>query len=289
MELTRRQFLTGAAVVAAAPLVPKPALAAGRPDVPVEEQTFEALGLNPAHDGLRIAQISDIHVGPKTGLEMVRAAIDAVNAQNPDLVVLTGDYLCHDKKGVGLMREQLGGLKAPTVAILGNHDHWVDAAGAKDALVRHGYAVLQNQHESVTLKGEPFTIVGIDDLWTGNADPERAFRGAPFESRVVLAHVPRTAKQLAKMKQPMVVLSGHTHGGQVNIPAVTNGLMRLLTREPYNRGRFRIGDVQLYVNRGIGMSGIPVRLNAPPEVTVVTLRSPPPMTARELLFGLAPT
>jgi predicted MPP superfamily phosphohydrolase len=287
MELSRRQFLTGTAAVATVAALPKQALATGQPIVPVEEQTFEVPGLHPAHDGLRIAQISDIHVGPRTGEEMVRAAIATVNAQNPDLVVLTGDYLCHDRKAVGLMKEQLGGLKAPTVAILGNHDHWVDAAGAKDALVRLGYAVLQNQHEQVTLKGERFSIVGIDDLWTGHAEPVRAFKGAPFESRIVLAHVPRTAKQLAAMKEPMVVLSGHTHGGQLNIPGVTSGLMRLVTREPYDRGRFRIGDVQLYVNRGIGLSGIPVRINAPPEVTVITLRSPPPVGLKEILYGLS--
>ena len=189
------------------------------------------------------------------------------------IVVLTGDYLCQSKSGVPLVREQLGGLKAPTVAILGNHDYWVDADGAQNGLESHGYAVLRNQHTTVTLRGEPFAVIGVDDLRTKHADIEKSFRGAPAGSRIVLAHVPQTADLLAKLGEPMVVLSGHTHGGQIHVPGITAALTRLIDGERYLRGRFDVGQVQLHVSRGVGNSGPRVRIDAPAEVTVVTLRA----------------
>lgn len=277
---SRRHFLSRGAVAASAvafglDLSQAQALCATRALARLEEQTFFLPTLDPAHEGLRIAQLSDIHVGFSTPLEVVRGAIDAANAASPDLVVLTGDYLCQSRSGVGLMREQLGGLKAPTITILGNHDWWVDAQGAAQALKRHGYAVLQNENTTLTLRGEPFTVVGVDDLRTRHADVEQAFRGARAGSRLVLAHVPRTADLLKMRDEAMVVLSGHTHGGQINIPRVTAAITRLLDGETYYRGRFEIGKVQLHVNRGVGNSGPRLRVNSPPEVTLVTLRRGP--------------
>jgi uncharacterized protein len=98
-------------------------------------------------------------------------------------------------------------------------------------------------------------------------------RGLPAgASPLVLAHGPRTADALRALRRPLLCLSGHTHGGQINLPVLTPLLLSSLAREPYLRGRYRLGDVQLYVNRGVGMSGIRVRINAPPEVTLSTLR-----------------
>lgn len=271
--LSRRGLLSG--IAAATVLGPRAARAEspGYPGLAIEEQIFELPHLAPEHDGLRIAQLSDIHVGVATPVELIRAAIDAVNAAAPDLVALTGDYLSMSRRGVGLMREQLGGLQAPTVAILGNHDYWVDPEGAAQALTSLGYEVLRNGNTSIRLRNEPFGLVGIDDLVTGHADVERALRGAQPGSRLLLAHVPRTADELAARGLSDAVLSGHTHGGQVYIPGFTAPLMKCLGREPYVRGRFEIGRVQLHVNRGIGRSAIPVRAGAPPELTLVTLRA----------------
>jgi predicted MPP superfamily phosphohydrolase len=219
-----------------------------------------------------VAQLSDIHVGRRTPPARIKAALDAVNAFQPDLVVLTGDYLSHNQQGVGLLQEALGGLAAPTVAVLGNHDHWVDAAGATAALEGLGYAVLRNQHTVLRLRGVPFTVIGVDDLVTGHADPARALAGAPGGSRLVLAHAPRTADLLRDAGTPLVVLSGHTHGGQISIPILTPLLATLVAREPYLRGFFRLGAVRLYVNRGVGNTVTTVRLNSDPEVTSATLR-----------------
>ena len=115
-------------------------------------------------------------------------------------------------------------------------------------------------------------MVGIDDLWTRSADPVRAMKGAPRGSRLHLAHVPRTAEHLAIWERPMLLLSGHTHGGQVNVPLLMPAL-RWLAREPYVDGLYDVGKVQLYVTRGVGNVGLGLRLNAPPEVSLLTLRA----------------
>lgn len=270
--LSRRRLLTTAVAFAAVGAARRADACPSR--LVVEQRAFTVDGLHPAHHGLRVAQLSDLHVGPGTPRALVREAVAAVNAAQPDLVVLTGDYLVLARSGVGRMREELFGLQAPTVATLGNHDHWVDPAGARRALEGHGYAVLQNASTTLTLRGEPFTVVGVDDLATGHADVPRAFAGARAGSRLVLAHVPRTAQALAARAEPMLVLSGHTHGGQLRVPLLTDALLRGLGGERWVRGAYRVGAVQLYVNRGLGTSGVPLRVGSPPELTLATLRAP---------------
>jgi len=273
MHLTRRQFLEGAALLGAGAALAPAARAAALDEEPrVEEVSFSLPDLDPSHDGLRVAQLSDLHVGTRTPPERIAAAIALANRLGPDLVVLTGDYLSRGRETVALLKEQLGGLTAPTVAVLGNHDHWVDSAGTSRALRGLGYDVLRNQHTQLTLRGAPLSVVGVDDLLTGHADPERALAGVPAGSRLVLAHGPRTAERLRGAEQPLLVLTGHTHGGQIAIPIVTRLLLSALVREPYLRGRFLLGQVQLYVNRGIGNTAFRVRVNSDPEVTLVTLR-----------------
>ncbi|ACG72437.1 metallophosphoesterase [Anaeromyxobacter sp. K] len=276
----RRQFLKGAALLGAAGaagLVPA-ASSAAEPRLPdTDPVTFEVPGLDPAHDGLRIAQLSDLHVGPRTPSATVRAAIEDANAFAPDLVVLTGDYLSHSRRELAAMRDLLGGLVAPTIAVLGNHDVWVDPDGAAGALKGHGYEVLENGWTSIRLRGAPLHVVGVGDHLTRRDDVQRAVKGLPAGAApLVLAHGPRTADKLRHLERPMVCLSGHTHGGQINIPILTPLFLASVAREPYVRGRYQLGAVQLYVNRGIGMSGIRVRVNASPEVTLATLRRAEP-------------
>lgn len=274
----RRRFLKGTALFGGAAAAGSlPVLAAAQEvEARAERVTFFVPGLDPAHDGLRVAQLSDLHVGPRTSPEVIRRAIEEANAFAPDLVVLTGDYLSRRRAEVAGMREQLGGLAAPTVAVLGNHDVWVDPRGAAAALRGHGYEVLENAWTRVRLRGAPFTIVGVGDHLTRRDDVAAAVRGlGPGAAPLVLAHGPRTAERLATLDRPLLCLSGHTHGGQINLPIVTRLLLASL-REPYVRGRYEVGDVQLYVNRGVGMSGIRVRINAAPEVTLATLRRAEP-------------
>lgn len=273
-RIGRRGFLREAALVGAAgALGTFPTAAEARHAPPTAERvTFDVPGLDPAHHGLRVAQLSDLHVGPRTPDDVVRAAIDEANAFQPDLVVLTGDYLSHSKRELEAMRRLLGGLAAPTIAVLGNHDVWVDPNGAAAALRAHGYEVLENAWTSLRLRGAPFHVVGVGDHLTRRDDVRRAVRGLAGPTPLVLAHGPRTARGLERLGRPSLCLSGHTHGGQINIPIFTPLLLATVVREPYLRGRYGLdGGVQLYVNRGIGMSGIRVRVNSPPEVTLATL------------------
>lgn len=278
----RRQFLTGAAVTgAAAAAGVLPALAAAEDGAArAEHVVFDVPGLDPAHDGLRIAQLSDLHVGPRTAREVIRGAIEEANRFAPDLVVLTGDYLSRRRGEVEAMRDQLGGLRAPTVAVLGNHDVWIDPRGAADALRGHGYEVLENAWTRIRLRGAPFTVVGVGDHLTGRDDVLAAIRGLPASGAapLVLAHGPKTALKLRPLDRPLVCLSGHTHGGQINLPIVTS-LFLAGIREPFVRGRYELGGVQLYVNRGVGTSGIHLRVNSPAEVTLAVLRRADPARA----------
>jgi uncharacterized protein len=281
-SLSRRRFLKGAAALGAAGAAGGlPALAFARDDAPrAEHVAFRVEGLDPAHDGLRVAQLSDLHFGPRTPLSLIRAALDEANRFEPDLVVLTGDFLTRRREDVVTLRDHIGGLEAPTVAVLGNHDVWVDPIGAAAALRGHGYEVLENAWTTIRLRGVALRLVGIGDHLTRRDDVLGSLRGLPSSGAtpLVLAHGPRTADKLAALGRPALCLSGHTHGGQVNLPIVTP-LFLASIREPYARGLFRLGPVQLYVNRGIGMSGISFRLNSPPEVTLATLhRAEPPPT-----------
>src|SRR5512143_2720970 len=175
MSLTRRAFVKEIGAAAAALALPAGAPADGGP---VAEQVELALrGLHPVHDGLRIAQLSDVHVGAHTPERLSLAAVEQARRSAPDLVFLTGDYVSRNGREVGRARELLVGLPAPTFAVLGNHDHWVDGAGTAAALRSLGYEVLENRWTRVTVRGEPLAVVGVDDLLTGNADVPRAVRG----------------------------------------------------------------------------------------------------------------
>ena len=271
----RREFLAGTLSACSAAALPARADAASEAD-PAESETptFLVPGLDPAHEGLRVAQLSDLHVGPKTPAALVRAAIEEVNRFEPDLVALTGDFLSFHRREVDTMRQLLGGLSAPTFAVLGNHDHWVDPRGARDALLGLGYEVIDNAWTTIRLRGAPLAVVGVGDLSTGNADVALATRGLPPQGTpLVLAHGPRTAEPLGALGRPALCLSGHTHGGQIAIPILTPLFVRALMHERYVRGAYQVGPVSLYVNRGIGMSGLRVRVNCTAEVTLATLRA----------------
>ncbi len=271
----RRRFLRSAAIAGAAGAtgVLPVAAEAGEGVPEAERVTFNVPELDPAHDGLRVVQLSDLHVGPKADPAVVRSAIEQANAFDPELVVLTGDFLSSRRTDVGHVREHLGGLRGPVLAVLGNHDVWIDPRGAAAALRAHGYEVLENAWTTLRVRGASLPIVGVGDHLTRRDDVGTATRGLPSRgpAPLVLAHGPRTADKLRLLGRPALCLSGHTHGGQISLPILTP-LFLASMREPYIRGHYTVGDVHLYVNRGIGNSGLNVRVNSPPEVTLATLR-----------------
>ena len=240
----------------------------------VTEVEIRIANLDPRHDGVRIAQLSDIHVGKLTPRAHVRAAITAANAAKPDLVVLTGDYVTWSRHEAELAGDQLAGLVAPRVlAVLGNHDYFTWGAGVTAALERNGYDVLRTATTVATVRGAPLALVGVDDPITRHDDLDVAFKGAPDITRVVLCHAPDRAPAIAKRGADLV-LSGHTHGGQIYIKGITDRLMKRVGMH-YRRGRFAFGDrTHLYVTPGIGFSAVQRRIGegTAAEVALLTLR-----------------
>jgi len=225
------------------------------------------------HDGLRVAQLSDVHVGQATSELRIRRAVEAVNAERPDLVFLTGDYVTHSPKPLPRVRELLSGLDGRVFVVLGNHDHWVDAPYLRECFERLGYTVLQNEHRVVHVNGAPVTVLGVDDGLTGRDDVEATFRGAPERgTRLVLAHTPPTVEKLPA-HAGLVQFSGHTHGGQFIVRGLTEALFRR-AGQPYIRGHYQVNGNQLYVNRGLGFGfgGPYLRRGSEPEVAFFTLR-----------------
>jgi hypothetical protein len=240
-----------------------------RTDVPIR-------GLDPRHDGLRIAHLSDLHVGRFTPEAHVRAAIELARREQPDLVVLTGDYVCWARTEIPMAEAQLAGLTGRrVVAVLGNHDYFTSGRGVAAALARNGYDVLRNQHTTIDVAGAPLTIVGIDDPITRHADLDAAFAGVGAGgTRLVLVHYPVGARQLAARGSDLV-LSGHTHGGQIYIPRITPRLMRRAGLD-LRRGLYDIGDrTRVYVTPGVGFSGLRLRAGdgTAAEVAILTLRA----------------
>ncbi|WP_426744484.1 metallophosphoesterase [Myxococcus faecalis] len=226
------------------------------------------------HDGLRVAQLSDVHVGQATSDVRIRRAVEAVNAEAPDLVFLTGDYVTHSPKPLPRVRDVLSGLKGQVFVVLGNHDHQVNAPYLRESFERLGYTVLQNEHRVVHVKGAPVTVLGVDDGRTGRDDVDATFRGAPESgTRLVLAHTPPTVDKLPA-HAGLVQFSGHTHGGQFIVQGLTEAIFRR-AGQPYIRGHYHVNGNQLYVNRGLGFGfgGPYLRRGSEPEVAFFTLRA----------------
>ncbi|MBJ6763709.1 metallophosphoesterase [Myxococcaceae bacterium JPH2] len=238
------------------------------------EHVLHLRGIHPAHHGLRIAQLSDVHVGQATSELRIRRAVAAVNAEAPDLVFLTGDYVTHSPKPLPRVRELLAGLAGPVFVVMGNHDHWVNAPYLREGFEQLGYTVLQNEHRVVSVRGAPVTVLGVDDGLTGNDDVASTFRGAPASgTRLVLAHTPPTVEKLPA-GEGLVQFSGHTHGGQFIVRGLTEALFRR-AGQPYIRGHYSVNGNHLYVNQGLGFGfgGPYLRRGSTPEVAFFTLHA----------------
>jgi hypothetical protein len=231
-------------------------------------------GLDAAFDGYRIAQLSDLHVGGLWPRARAARWSDRVNALDVDLVALTGDYVTsgvafHEDIAavVSSMRARDG-----VVAVLGNHDYFGDAEALVTRLRARGVEVLRNQHRPLRRGGAEITIAGVDDTWSRSADVGRTVAGRdPSLPLLALAHDPQLFPELAR-RGAALVLSGHTHWGQLAVPFFPTrwNLSRLTYR--YHAGTYREGGAILHISPGLGTTGPPVRLGAAPEITVLRLR-----------------
>ena len=237
------------------------ALGLTRIDVPMN-------GLPPELSGLRIGLITDVHRSRWVTADDVVAAVGLVMSANPDLIVLGGDYVTWgDRRFVGPAAEALSGLSAPhgVFAILGNHD---DDNDMPAALTKQHVQVLRDARTRVMLNGAALELAGIR-FWTKRQSDIAAVLKGATDPVILLAHDPRRLTEAAALNVPLVV-SGHTHGGQVVLPVV--GAMA--AREfPVVAGLTRREQTTMFVSRGLGTVYVPIRLNCPPEVALMTLQS----------------
>jgi uncharacterized protein len=222
--------------------------------------------------GFRILQLSDIHHSLFVPLDQVAAVVQLSNRLRPDLVALTGDFVSYSRSSIEPVAEILGGLRARAgvVAVLGNHDFRVGAEAVENALRRHRIQVLRNRHRSLQRRADRLYLAGVDDFGYG-ADLGQALRGIPEEAAtILLAHNPRLVTAAA-CRGVGLVLSGHTHGGQVNLPLIGTVYGRSPERMRFKKGWDRLGGTQIYVSRGIGTIVLPLRWRCPAEVPLLEL------------------
>lgn len=223
-------------------------------------------------NGLRIAFLSDFHCGPLVGPDHIARAVAMAQEAAPDLILLGGDYVTGSADYAEPCARELAHLQAPlgVYACLGNHDYWTDADAVTRALQRAGIRVLCNAGVRVA---EGLWVAALDDVWEGKPSLETALRGMPTNAAaVLLVHEPDFADRIAADGRVALTLSGHTHGGQVRFPLLGPPVLPYLGRR-YPAGLYRLGEMLLYVGRGVGLIAPPVRFNCRPEVTVLTLTS----------------
>jgi predicted MPP superfamily phosphohydrolase len=250
------------------------------PDIIRQELSFP--DLPPDLDGLRIVQISDLHAGPLVSRGQVLRWRRLAEGERPELLLVTGDMVDSLPEEAGMVADAFRGFKAPLgrYAILGNHDYFTDPRPIWRTLRGAGLEFLENRSALVRRRGGTLALVGLQDPMAKHGHhrdiaygpgprPDLAVAGLPADAwRLCLSHRP-SDWHLARRTGAPLTLSGHTHGGQVNfLPGVSSALIL----GQYTQGLYRLGDQSLYVNRGLGVVGLPLRVGAPPEITVITLR-----------------
>ncbi|MBC7171393.1 MAG: metallophosphoesterase, partial [Polyangiaceae bacterium] len=231
-------------------------------------------GLAPGLEGLRIAQISDVHVGPAIREHEVRTIVEAVNALSPDLVAITGDLVDGTVERIGPAVAPLAELRSTHGSFFctGNHEYYSGVDAWCEEVARLGVRVLSETHVLVEHGGARLLVAGVDDpegkrFGAHEPKPSAALEGAPpHDCSVLLAHRPRAVREASAAGFDLQ-LSGHTHGGQY-FPYTW--LVRLF--EPFETGLHRVGRTLLYVNRGTTFWGPPIRLGSAQEITLLTLR-----------------
>jgi predicted MPP superfamily phosphohydrolase len=243
-------------------------LAYSRHQIQVVRATVPVSRLPLALDGLRVGLITDLHHSEMVPAQDVLRASALMMAERPDLILLGGDFVTwRDRSFVVPCSEALAGLHAPlgVYAVVGNHD---DDRDMPAALISHGYEVLRDARTTIRARGETIDLVGVRYWTRRRLDIARLVRGAEG-TVILLAHDPRRLSEAAALDIPLV-LSGHTHGGQVVLP----GIGAIAARKfPVVAGIGRQGNSSIFVSRGVGTVYVPYRLNCPPDVSVVTLTS----------------
>jgi predicted MPP superfamily phosphohydrolase len=263
----------------------------------INRQEIVIDGLDPAFDGLKIVAISDIHGGSNyVTEERIRYVVARANEQDADLIVLLGDYVAQvsDPKHVterdlrmpvSTIEVALSGLTAKhgVIAVLGNHDGWYSDDAVSKALLADGYTVLQNQVASVEINGKPLRLLGLKDQmelgeeWSRISSNARQTLGDGRGQLIVLEHSPDIMPEITGDElistDLKLILTAHTHGGQVRLPMVGALIVPSMYGQRFAAGHVKENGIDMFVTTGIGTSVLPFRFMVPPEIAVLTLRA----------------
>lgn len=228
-------------------------------------------------DGFKICLLADFHFRPGKDDALLEKVIAAVAIEQPDLITLPGDFMNHDPAVIAPLLEFLGRLTSRhgVFASMGNHDGWGgDRAVIKRQFEQNGISFLINRHSVLTVRGERLAVAGTDNVWDGNPDPASMLAGLRPEIPVVaLVHEPDYFDQLTTHRDILLQVSGHTHGGQCRVPFLDYAPVKVRYGRKYVSGAFARGNSQLFVTRGVGVTGLEARFACPPELAVLRLRS----------------
>ncbi|HTW47431.1 MAG TPA: metallophosphoesterase [Acidobacteriaceae bacterium] len=283
-RLTRRSFLSLSAAALGGMALYSAEIA--RHELSVEEHSIHLARLPDAFRGLRIVLVSDFHYEDYTEPFFLREVVKRVNNLRPEMVLMPGDFITHfpgAHRLAGLTRMVdrqavecaaiLSEIECPLrYASLGNHDESMNPQSVIGALEGHGIRVLRNRAVPLERDGQRIWLAGTGSACEDDFAPDRAIPPASMrnnEAVILMAHEPDVLPDAARYNVDLM-LSGHTHGGQVRLPFLP-ALVLPTYGKRYVEGLFHYGPTQLYVNRGIGTVGLPLRLNCPPEITVITL------------------
>jgi predicted MPP superfamily phosphohydrolase len=239
------------------------------PEVPIR-----VTGLDPAFAGYRIALVTDMHCGQVVPTWWLEQAGDRCRALAPDLVVLGGDFVSHARSDLASVQKVVSGFHAPdgAVAVLGNHDHWIGAADVANRLARAGAELLLNRHRLLRRGAAVLAVAGVDDFAHGAVRPDDALRGVPTDvPRILVSHNPDLIEYLPEGLRVDLMLSGHTHNGQLHWPLVGPLTVPSQFGRRYLHGLHRFGGTLLYVSAGVGSGAVPLRWGNPPELPVLRL------------------
>jgi len=244
-------------------------------DPVIETISIPIRGLHPALEGFSIVQLTDIHLRPFTRPNFVQRSIAMANQLQPDLIVLTGDYVWRSHEAVYEVASLLVGLNARygVYSVMGNHDYWLDIRALQSAFDASRLPVLRNEGLAIGVGKAVLYLAGMDDGWSGLPDLKLALDHAPAGAPIVLLlHEPDLADETCQDARVTLQLSGHTHGGQVCVPGKSPIFHPYLGKK-YPYGLYKVKNLWLYTNRGLGVISVPLRINCPPEITQLTLVS----------------
>lgn len=280
MELTRRQWLhrTTWAVLGVGGAVSGVAVYGTRWETEFLEITKVRIPLPQrweALSGLRLVWLSDLHLYPHTRLPYIERVAREAALLQPDLLLLGGDYVLESAEAIYDLAPVLAAIprRLRAFAVTGNHDIWRGRGVIESELRRRGFRVLVNEAEALRYNGLRFHVAGVDDCWSGEPNLGEALRRCPYgEPVLLLSHEPDPADRYAADSRVILQLSGHSHGGQVRFPGIGSPFLPPYGRK-YPMGLYRVAEMWLYTNRGIGVTA-PIRFNCRPELTLFELYAP---------------